>query len=548
MKGSSTMMTGLRQWQDKALRSFGKLRQPADFIVSATPGSGKTTLAITLAKRLLAAQDVKRVVVVVPTDALRQQWADAAGRVGLHLMPVSVPEDYIKEGYQGCVVTYAQMARGAGSDMIRQSTRVPTMAILDEIHHAGANRSWGEGLQHALELAKYRLALTGTPWRQDPTSRIPFVQYDATGLVTVDFKYEYGQAVADGVCRRAEFHAYDGEGRWIDCGKVSQARLGADLDDDDVSGVLDAVYHPSSDWMPTLLREADNALDELRHDVLDAGGLVVADRQWHAHAYADILAQITGVRPVVVVSDELDSKAIIDTFRDNKSKWIVAVRMVSEGVDIPRLGICVFASKIQTPLFFRQVVGRIVRTRPGEEFNARLFIPSVPALALMAHEIEQELRHQLDLERERDEKAHSDAAAGQQTFELREPLSASDAVFGTAILSGDTYTADELAEADAACIRSGIPTTHRVAVARLQREQGHVTQTLTITPTPEVAPRHRHEKALRSEIESTARKIDHRNGDKPGTANIALCARFGPRKSASVSTLEQMLAHLAELW
>jgi len=166
----------------------------------------------------------------------------------------------------------------------------------------------------------------------------------------------------------------------------------------------------------------------------------------------------------------------------------------------------------------------------------------------MAHEIEQELRHQLDLARDLDDKANSDAVNGQQKFEMREPLSASDAVFGTAILSGDTYTADELAEADSDCLRCGIPTAYRVGLAKLRREQGHVTQTLTITPTPEVAPRHRHEKALRSEVESTARKLDHRNGDKPGTANKMVFALFGSRASASVSTLEQMLAYLAELW
>ncbi len=545
-KGNKFDMTQDRDWQRQAQTAFFKHGEPPrDFTVSATPGAGKTRLALTLAQQLLMGR-VERVVVVVPTDALRQQWADAASAAGLQLMPVYGDEDYVKAGYVGCVVTYAQLSRGAGSDLMRRSTRVPTLAILDELHHAGKDRSWGEGLRYALDLATHRLALTGTPWRRDAASPIPFMRYGDDGLVEVDFTYEYGEAVAAGVCRRVEFHAYDGDGRWIECGKVTEASLGADLRDEDVSGVLDAVYHPSQTWMPTLLRQANDALSELRHEVPDAGGLVLAETQWHAREYVKVLTAITGESPALVVSAEPDAKTTLDAYRDGDSKWIVAVRMVSEGVDIPRLGIGVFASKTQTPLFFRQVVGRIVRSRSGEEFNARLFMPSVPSLARMAHQIEEELRHQLDLEREHDARSWTESQDGQRTFDLRETLSTSDAAFESAIMSGDTYTAEELADAEAACLRKGIPLAYRVGIASLQREQGHVTHTVTVTPTPE--PRHRRERTLRSEVETVARKIDYARQQQGGTTNRDLRIKFGPRKSASIETLEAMLAYLATQW
>jgi superfamily II DNA or RNA helicase len=39
--------------------------------------------------------------------------------------------------------------------------------ILDEIHHAGDERAWGESLLVAFEHARRRLALSGTPFRSD---------------------------------------------------------------------------------------------------------------------------------------------------------------------------------------------------------------------------------------------------------------------------------------------------------------------------------------------------------------------------------------------
>lgn len=535
----------LRTWQRDARNKFYDQGQPQNFLVSATPGSGKTMFALKLMAELKAERAIEQAVVVVPTDALRRQWADAGTPFGLELLPVSSASDYGKRGYDGYVATYQQIATGAGADMVRHLTSSPTVVVLDEIHHAGDNKSWGETLAHAVELARHRLALTGTPWRKDKNSPIPFVRYDDNGMVKVDAQYEYGAAVADGVCRRVEFHSYDGTGRWVECGKVSEASLGTDLADQDVGAVLDAVYHPNSEWIPSLLGEADNALNELRQDVPDAGGLVVAERQWHAQAYAKILERITGQKPTLVVSDDPDAKLQIDRYRNSTSKWIVAVRMVSEGVDIPRLGVGVFASKTQTPLFFRQVVGRLVRVRASEEFNARLFIPAVPALATLAHQIEEELRHQLDLTREENEKAKADAENEQQSFDLREPISSTEAMFDRTILSGTGYSSEERAEAESHCMRHGIPVTYWPSVASMLRDFGQATKTLTITPKPSPEPKHRQEKVLRGEVEALARKVAYRKGLEHRQVNGEVYKKFGPRKKLDIPALEQARDFLA---
>jgi superfamily II DNA or RNA helicase len=533
------MAAGPREWQIHARDKFFAQNSP-DFLVCATPGAGKTRFALNLAKQLLDEGSAERIVVVVPTDALREQWAVEAAKVGISLMPVSDPADYDKTGYQGCVVTYAQAA-GTGAQLIRRLTRRPVVALMDEIHHAGENRAWGTGLLDAFENAAYRIALTGTPWRRASDSPIPFVNYDRDGKVIVDFGYEYGTAVADGVCRRIEFHAYEGEARWADCGKVSSSKLGNELSDDDTAAVLDTILRPDYEWIPGVLAHANSALDELRAEVPDAGGLVVAHEMWHARAYAKILKDVSGEEPTLVLSDDPEAKGQIDKFRDGSSKWIIAVRMVSEGVDIPRLAVGVYATKIRTPLFFRQVVGRFVRMRPDEEFNARLYIPAVPALMDHAREIEEELRHQLSIEAERERKAREAAGFEQMAFDLREPLSASPAVFDRAIINGGEVTPEELARAATWCKANGIPPQYATNVANGHRsmEQDGV-PVIAPESIPAVAiPRHRRERMLRGQVDALAGKLSFRLRVPKKDINYMLRTEgFAPRKDMGIEELE----------
>ena len=77
---------GLRAWQRDALAQFEASASP-NFLAVATPGAGKTTFALTAARRALLARAIRRVVVVVPTQHLKFQWAHAAERLDLHLDP-----------------------------------------------------------------------------------------------------------------------------------------------------------------------------------------------------------------------------------------------------------------------------------------------------------------------------------------------------------------------------------------------------------------------------------------------------------------------------
>jgi superfamily II DNA or RNA helicase len=562
-KGSN--VTDPRIWQRRATDLFYALPSgEKDFLVSATPGAGKTWFALDLASDLLAQRTIQRVIVVVPTDGLREQWAEEAGKRGLSLKPVAEGGDYKKAGYQGCVVTYQQLL-GVGAGLMENATQRPTLVILDEIHHAGDNKSWGEALRRASGQARYRLALTGTPWRRDNRSPIPFVNYDKNGKVKVNYAYEYGQAVTDGVCRRIEFHAYDGTARWIDParsrresssapGSVSvefSAKIGADMDEADVSAALDALYDPKHQWMPEILVQANTMLDELRTEVPDAAGLVVCERQWHAHQYAELIEKITGEKPPVIISDpkedpdSKEAKAQIEKFKKSRARWIVAVKMISEGIDIKRLAVGVYASKTQTPLFFRQVVGRFVRTRPNEEFNARLLIPAVPELLKHAAEIEDELRHELDLAEEEERKAREGSSGGScGELDLRQPTGTSEPIFTGVIFGGEKNTPEEIAEAEVWCRERGIPTLYAANVVDMVRTQKAApTQEAAAPQPPEeaVVPRHKREKLLRGEIKTLVNKYAHRMGWEPREVNAELMRAGHPKRpDATVEELEEI--------
>ena len=388
----------LRAWQAAALETYLE-REPRDFLAVATPGAGKTTFALRVAVELLGRGIVSKVTVVCPTEHLKGQWADAAARVGIHLDPAfSNSQGRAGAHFDGVAVTYAQVAANPSVHSARTRAN-PTLVILDEIHHAGDALSWGDGIGEAFGEATRRLSLTGTPFRSD-SSPIPFVRYveDEEGVrrSRADYVYGYGDALHDGVVRPVLFMSYSGNMSWrTSAGEQFSARLGEPLTKDMMKQAWRTALDPKGEWIPSVLRAADQRLSEVRRQVPDAGGLVIASDQTQARAYARHLRAISGQGATVVLSDDADASERIDGFRESKDRWMVAVRMVSEGVDIPRLAVGVYATNTSTSLFFAQAVGRFVRARRRGE-TATVFIPSVLPLLDLAGQMEVERDHALD--------------------------------------------------------------------------------------------------------------------------------------------------------
>ena len=243
-----------------------------------------------------------------------------------------------------------------------------------------------------------RLGLTGTPFRSD-ANPIPFVTYaDEPGggkRSASDYVYGYGPALEDSVVRPVIFLAYSGEMRWrTRAGDEITATLGTPMTKDQIAQAWRTALDPAGEWVSRVLEAADKRLTEVRRGMPDAGGLVIAGDHEDARAYAGLLRGLTGKRPVVVLSDDKAASKKISSFATSGDRWMVAVRMVSEGVDIPRLAVGVYATSVSTALFFAQAVGRFVRARQRGE-TASVFLPSVPVLLSYAAELEAERDHVL---------------------------------------------------------------------------------------------------------------------------------------------------------
>ncbi len=388
----------LRAWQEEAVAAV--LAHPQrSFLASATPAAGKTTFGLNVAHRMLSEGRVGRVCIVAPTTHIARQWAADAARYGLDIEPNRPNADGPEpRDRHGVAVTYQTLA-AAPKVHRRRCAEVPTLLLADEPHHMGDQAAWGRSAQAAFEQARFRLLLSGTPFRSDNTP-IPWINYDEDGVSSADYAYGYTDALLDGVCRPVTFHTYDGDMEWVSDGRRRRADFSVGLPAAEAARRLRTALDPEGDWIDHVLRDADARLTDLRagpHP--DAGGLVVAIDMEHADRLADRLGRISGEPPMIVTSETAGASDRIQRFAAGSGRWLVSVLMVSEGVDVPRLRVGVYATTARTELFFRQVVGRFVRRTPGVGGGgsqmSHLFLASDPRLKQLAGQIEEERNHAL---------------------------------------------------------------------------------------------------------------------------------------------------------
>lgn len=396
MKTLPAWTAPLRDWQRRALSAV--CAHPAmDFLAMATTAAGKTRFALAVAHHYLTAGAAVRVLVVCPTNHLRGQWSDAAGKIGLHLDPALTNEQAVEvSDYHGAVVTYQQVCL-APAIFQRACKSKKTLLILDELHHAGDGKNWGKALRTAFEPAVFRLILSGTPFRSD-NNPIPFIRYEQ-GESRADFAYGYTEAIGDGVCRPIVFPSYEGELTWFSEGREHTATFEDGLTFDRQRERLKTALLQET-WLGPVIADAHSQLTRLRKEEQpDSGGLIVSMDQDHARWVADLVGRITGVKAAVAVSDDPAASGVIEDFGGHKKQqWLVAVNMVSEGVDIPRLRVGVYGTNVLTEMYFRQVVGRFVRMQDGmpRPQRAWLYLPKDPVLAHYARQIKAERDHVLE--------------------------------------------------------------------------------------------------------------------------------------------------------
>jgi superfamily II DNA or RNA helicase len=502
---SRSVAIGLRPWQREFLAQYAAGRR-RDFLLVATPGAGKTRAACAAARAFAT----KQIVVVTPTVALRPQWADAADEVGLHLDPRWRNADGAwRSDVDGVIVTYQQVA--AAPDLYAHHLGQPTFVILDEIHHAGDQATWGTALRSAFGGATRRLALSGTPFRSDARA-IPFVRYDDERRCAPDYVYGYGEAVGDGVCRPLAFRLLDATLRWRVDDQQTIAAFADELEAQDDVRRLRTAIDPGTPLLPQMLRDADSLLLKARAVIDDAAGLVLCDDRAHARAVAALLRTITGERPVLVLSDEAGAHSRIDRFARgdvSAARWLVAVNMVSEGVDVPRLTVAVYATVKRTDLFFRQAVGRIIRSRGQDPADAlaTVFMPADPTLKQLAERVEVELRQQVS-----DDLSPVFDVEPPLGFGRRREFEALDAEVqaGGMIVAGIHYSRDEVDAARRLLRELGQSERSLRSVLEFVRRErltaGAVRTAGTQAPTEPLVPTHRRVESKRQALDRLARR------------------------------------------
>ncbi len=380
----------LRDWQrDCSMRALTKYQgEQSHFFCQATPGAGKTILAAEIAKRLLAGNLIDLVLCFSPTLSVADSIKGTFSKT-LHCTFNG------GLGSIGQSLTY-QSIQFLNDEFWRILTKYRVFVVFDEIHHCsgsemeGAN-AWGQQILSKVQgLATYTLALSGTPWRSDSLPIVMAEYSDPDGQLLVDYQYSLKQAIEDKVCRSPKIVLVDNEHLTITGSKEVQS----------FSSILELLKQTKTSYqsiihndeaMEYLLGLGCNKLASIRLESPNAGGLVVAASVQHAKKIQKILVTQFHQSAAIVTYRHDEPLSEINAYRHGNTEWIVSVGMISEGTDIPRLQVCCHISSVKTELYFRQVLGRILRVNDEPNQEAWLFTFAEQSLIEYSERIEQDI-------------------------------------------------------------------------------------------------------------------------------------------------------------
>ncbi|OBU24354.1 DEAD/DEAH box helicase [Photobacterium aquimaris] len=380
----------LRQWQvkcsEKALHKY-KTKQ-AHFFCQATPGAGKTVLAAAIASRLLQYDMVDLVLCFSPSltvsDGIKRTFSKALNCTfngGL--------------GSIGRSLTYQSM-QFLNDEFWQTLRNHRVFVVFDEIHHCSGSdienaNIWGQQVLTKIQgLATYTLAMSGTPWRSDSLPIVMGEYSDPDGKLLVDYQYTLKQAINDKVCRIPKIVLVDNEHLTVtNDDKIKSFSSILEMLNQTKTSYQNVIHN--QDAMEYLLGLGCQKLVEIRSQSPNAGGLVVAASVHHAQTIKKILSEKYAQSVSIVTYRHEEPLTEIERYRQSNTQWIVSVGMISEGTDIPRLQVCCHMSSVKTELYFRQVLGRILRVNATTEQQAWLFTFAEQSLIEYAEQIEYDI-------------------------------------------------------------------------------------------------------------------------------------------------------------
>lgn len=380
----------LREWQSECSdRALGKYQSNCShFFCQATPGAGKTVLAANIASRLLQNDMVDLVLCFSPSLTV----SDGIKRTFSSFLNCTFNGGM---GSIGQSLTY-QSIQFLNEEFWQTLRNHRVFVVFDEIHHCSGSEVenaniWGQQVLTKIQgLATFTLALSGTPWRSDSLPIVMGEYSDPDGQLLVDYQYTLKQAITDGVCRTPKIVLIDNEHLSVSSSEKVESFSSILEMLKQTKASYQSVIH-NQEAMEYLLSLGCERLARARLDSPNAGGLVVAASVQHAQAIKEVLSQKFGQTVSIVTYRHEEPLAEIDRYRQSDAQWIVSVGMISEGTDIPRLQVCCHMSSVKTELYFRQVLGRILRVDSFRAQQAWLFTFAEQNLIQFAERIEHDI-------------------------------------------------------------------------------------------------------------------------------------------------------------
>lgn len=498
-----------RDWQDRFVRDY-QTQLKKNFLVEACTSAGKTGGSLYAYNALREQLGLQFLVAVVPGEHLKRQYAlDAKtlfdlnlsyGGTDRRLKRMPTPVELLRAGYDGIVVSYQWLTNSDNAESLRNSLRNTiagkAFVVLDEVHHASSDLSFGKACERAFpdDAVAYRLMTSGTPFRSD-NNRIlgnwityqPIQGQQNTWECIPDFRYTLAEALNEENIPVFSFVTVDGEFTY----RRGEARYegltfeGA-RNEQELTDALNTAIHVQGDWIKTAIEWAHERMKrDRRRGLPECATYVRVSRVRDAYQLKERILHLTGEDALVVVSQDEDtgpnasasqgSSQAIEQFAKETGvtarSWIIGVGMLGEGVSIHRLKYRIHATNVRAPLAFMQDLGRLLRKFPAEEPEpVETLIPAHPSLISLALGVMNEVAHVI---RERDEdtprepQTDEEGDASESSF-LFEPI-ASTGEIGAHIVEGETITDAYTRVAEWAIV-------HKPMFQQWQKTPGHLAQ------------------------------------------------------------------------
>ncbi|MBB1398091.1 DEAD/DEAH box helicase [Pseudoalteromonas sp. SG44-8] len=369
----------LRTWQKECIQKAKEKYENnvKHFLALATPGAGKTLMASALAKKLYDEKLIDIILCFSPSSVVSTDFADELSQQFSARFDGSI-------GALGDSFTY-QALSSLNENVWQLFEQYRVFVIFDEIHHCAGStdkdaNSWGSPILNLIkEKSAFTISLTGTPWRSDSLPIALSNYCNESGQINCDYVYGLKEAISDKVCRVPQIIALDNDK--ITLTSAEETKSFASFFELLKAKVISYSEIVTNELViENLLLRAITKLNEIRSINSNAGGLIIASSISHAYMINTVMRSRFNGNATIVTSSENEPDKIIKQFRQGDSEWLISVGMVSEGTNIPRLQVCCNLTNYRTELYFRQILGRILRMTDSVNQDAFMFMPAEPNL------------------------------------------------------------------------------------------------------------------------------------------------------------------------